>query len=382
LSDPVSTIEQPTIDRAPDAAGGDGDFRDQRTEPQIAVVSQPETGAGPQPAPGLGPTISQTPNGGTAIGDPAESQGNLLRSFGDYELLQELARGGMGIVYKARQRKLNRLVALKMILAGQLASVADVQRFYTEARAAAHLDHPGIVPVYEVGEQQGQHFFSMGYVHGGSLAGRVKDGPLPPREAAGLVRKVAEAVAYAHGHGIIHRDLKPGNVLLDPDGQPKVTDFGLAKNLAGDSQLTGTGQVMGTPSYMPPEQAEGKFKEIGAAADIYSLGAILYCLLTGRPPFQAASVMETLKQVLEQEPVSPRELNPGVERDLETVCLKCLAKEPGKRYGSASLLSEDLRRFLGGEPILARPVGYLERAWRWCGRNPALASATGLVAQP
>jgi WD40 repeat protein len=271
-------------------------------------------------------------------------------------------------------------VALKMILAGQLASVADVQRFYTEAGAAAQLDHPGIVPVYEVGEQQGQHFFSMGYVHGGSLAGRVKDGPLPPREAAGLVRKVAEAVAYAHGHGIIHRDLKPGNVLLDPGGQPKVTDFGLAKNLAGDSQLTGTGQVMGTPSYMPPEQAEGKFKEIGPAADIYSLGAILYCLLTGRPPFQAASVMETLKQVVEQEPVSPRELNPGVERDLETVCLKCLEKEPAKRYNSARLLSEDLRRFLAGEPILARPVGSLERAWRWCRRNPALAAATGLVA--
>jgi eukaryotic-like serine/threonine-protein kinase len=379
LSDPVSTIEQPTIDRAADAAGGDADFRDQRTEPRIAVVSQPEIGAGPDPAPGLGPTISQTPNGGAAIGDPAESQGNLLRSFGDYELLQELARGGMGIVYKARQRKLNRLVALKMILAGQLASVADVQRLYTEAGAAAQLDHPGIVPVYEIGEQQGQHFYSMGYVHGGSLAGCVKDGPLPPREAAGLVRKVAEAVAYAHGHGIIHRDLKPGNVLLDPDGQPKVTDFGLAKNLAGDSQLTGTGQVMGTPSYMPPEQAEGKFKEIGPAADIYSLGAILYCLLTGRPPFQAASVMETLKQVLEQEPVSPRELNTGVERDLETVCLKCLEKEPGKRYGSASLLSEDLRRFLGGEPILARPVGYLERAWRWCRRNPAGAAVVALL---
>jgi tetratricopeptide (TPR) repeat protein len=272
------------------------------------------------------------------------------------------------------------VVALKMILAGQLASAADVQRFYTEAEAAAQLDHPGIVRIYEVGEQDGQHFYSMGYVAGGSLAASLKDGPLPPREAAALVRKVAEAVAYAHSRGIIHRDLKPANILLDEGGRPQVADFGLAKRLAADSQLTGTGQVMGTPSYMPPEQAQGRAPEIGPASDIYALGAILYCLLTGRPPFQAASVMDTLRQVLEQEPVAPRLLNPGVDRDLETICLKCLEKQAGKRYASAQALAEDLRRHAAGEPILARPVGGAERLWRWCRRSPRTAAAVAAVA--
>jgi WD40 repeat protein/tRNA A-37 threonylcarbamoyl transferase component Bud32 len=380
VSDPAVQQEPPTIDPVRQNPGGAVDRPAQGTGLHLPGASLSETAAALEPASGAAATITQTPESSVAGSDPSAGPDPVLRSFGDYELLNELARGGMGIVYKARQRKLNRLVALKMILAGQLASAQDVQRFYTEAKAAAQLDHPGIVPIYEVGEQDGQHFFSMGYVEGGSLAALVKDGPLPPREAAELVRKIAEAVAYAHSHGIIHRDLKPGNVLLDPEGQPKVTDFGLAKNLAGDSQLTGTGQVMGTPSYMPPEQAQGKIHAVGPAADIYSLGAILYCLLTGRPPFQAPSVLETLKQVVEQEPVSPRQLNSALDRDLETICLKCLEKEPGKRYGSASLLSEDLRRFLGGEPIQARPAGPLERTWRWCRRNPALASATGLVA--
>jgi tetratricopeptide (TPR) repeat protein len=219
----------------------------------------------------------------------------------------------------------------------------------------------------------------MGYVEGGSLAACVKDGPLPPREAAALVRKIAEAVAYAHGHGIVHRDLKPANVLLDRDGQPRVTDFGLAKRLTGDSQLTGTGQVMGTPSYMPPEQAQGKIQDIGPVSDVYSLGAILYCLLTGRPPFQAASVMDTLRQVLEREPVAPRQLNPGVDRDLETICLKCLEKQSAKRYAGAAALAEDLRRHAAGESILARPVGSGERLWRWCRRNPRLAGAVAAI---
>jgi WD40 repeat protein/tRNA A-37 threonylcarbamoyl transferase component Bud32 len=286
----------------------------------------------------------------------------------------------MGVVYKARQRKLNRLVALKMILAGQLASAQDVQRFYTEAEAAAQLDHPGIVPIYEVGEHAGQHYFSMGFVEGDSLAAKIKDGPLPPREAARLIEQVARAVDYAHRRGIIHRDLKPANVLLDRDGLPKITDFGLARMVANESHLTVSGQVVGTPSYMPPEQAAGKSEQIGPAADVYAVGATLYCLLAGRPPFQAASVMETLKQVLEQEPVPPRQLNTAVPRDLETICLKCLQKDPTRRYPSAEAVALDLAHFLAGEPIQARPISKTERWWRWFRRNPVLAGLTAAVA--
>jgi tetratricopeptide (TPR) repeat protein/tRNA A-37 threonylcarbamoyl transferase component Bud32 len=377
VSDRTSRIETPARERAPQVWDANADPSEMTTAPSCAEGSQPEAASAPVSASELATIASQPP--GSSAADATAGPDGALRSFGDYELLQELARGGMGVVFKARQRKLNRVVALKMILAGQLASPADVQRFYCEAEAAAQLDHPGIVPVYEVGEQQGQHFFSMGYVEGGSLAGRVKDGPLPPREAAALVRKIAEAVAYAHGHGIIHRDLKPANVLLDHDGQPRVTDFGLAKRLTGDSQLTGTGQVMGTPSYMPPEQAQGRIQDIGPASDVYSLGAILYCLLTGRPPFQAASVMETLRHVLEREPVAPRQLNPGVDRDLETICLKCLEKQSAKRYAGAAALAEDLRRHAAGESILARPIGSGERLWRWCRRNPRLAGAVAVI---
>jgi WD40 repeat protein/tRNA A-37 threonylcarbamoyl transferase component Bud32 len=292
-----------------------------------------------------------------------------------------IARGGMGVVYKARQRKLNRIVALKMILAESLASAQGVSRFYLEAEAAAQLEHPGIVPIFEVGEYGGQHFFSMSFVEGGSLAQRVRqEGPLPPGEAAGLVERIAGAVAYAHVHGIIHRDLKPGNILLDKDGNPKVSDFGLAKKVTGDSHLTLAGQIMGTPSYMAPEQAAAKTEEVGPAADVYALGGILYCLLIGRPPFESVDVVETLRQVREQEPVPPRRLNPGVRRDLDTICLKCLQKDPRKRYAGASALAEDLRRFLAGKPILARPVGRAERVWRWCRRNPGEASLLGAVA--
>jgi WD40 repeat protein/tRNA A-37 threonylcarbamoyl transferase component Bud32 len=295
--------------------------------------------------------------------------------FGDYELLRKVAQGGMGVVFQARQQTLSRVVALKMILAGRLATEAEVRRFRAEAEAAARLDHPGIVPIYEVGEHAGHHFFAMGFVEGGSLADRLKGGPLPPREAAKLIEQVARAVAYAHERGIVHRDLKPANVLLDRDGRPRVTDFGLARMLAGEAHLTVSGQVVGTPSYMPPEQAAGKSEQIGPAADVYALGATLYCLLTGRPPFQAASVLETLKQVLEREPVPPRQLNAAVPRDLETVCLKCLEKEPARRYAGAEALAADLAHFLAGEPIQARPVGQAERLWRWCRRNPALAGA-------
>jgi WD40 repeat protein/tRNA A-37 threonylcarbamoyl transferase component Bud32 len=302
-------------------------------------------------------------------------------AFGDYLLIERIAGGGMGVVYKARQKKLGRIVALKMILAGHLASEEEVRRFSLEAEAAAQLDHPGIVPIFEVGEHEGRHYFSMGYVEGGSLADRVKEeGPLPAPEAADLVRQVAEAVAYAHQQGVIHRDLKPGNVLLDKGRHAKVTDFGLAKRVQGTSHLTVYGQVLGTPSYMPPEQAAGKIEQVGPAADIYSTGAILYCLLTGRPPFQSAQPVDTLRQVLEQEPASPRQLNGAVGRDLDTICLKCLQKDPSKRYGSATDLAEDLRRFLTGEPIQARPVGRAERFARWCRRNPLVAAlAAGVI---
>jgi WD40 repeat protein len=297
-----------------------------------------------------------------------------VRYFGDYEIIREIARGGMGVVFEARQLSLNRKVALKMILAGQLANDTDVKRFYSEAEAAANLDHPGIVPIFEVGQHEGQHYFSMGFVEGQSLSQCLADGPLPPREASDLIRRVSEAIEYAHQRGVIHRDLKPANILIDRSGNPRVTDFGLAKKIQSDSGLTGSGQIMGTPSYMPPEQAGGKRAEVGPPADIYALGATLYALITGRPPFQAATAMDTVLQVLGEEPVPPRRLNASVPLDLETICLKCLQKEPPRRYASAADLSGDLRRFLHGEPIRARPVGRPERAWRWCRRNPAVAS--------
>lgn len=294
--------------------------------------------------------------------------------LGEYELIEELARGGMGVVYKARQRRLNRVVALKMILAGEFADTDAVQRFHAEAEAAARLDHPGIVPIYEVGEDDGRHFYSMGLVRGRSLQSRIAEESLDVREAAELMANVTDAVEYAHQRGIVHRDLKPSNVLLDEEGAPRITDFGLAKRLETDNELTMDGQVLGTPSYMPPEQAQGFANQVGPASDVFALGAMMYAATTGRPPFRAASLAETLKQVIEAEPVPPRRLNSAIDQDYETICLKCLQKSPASRYASAGELADDLRRFLAGEPIHARPIGRLERAGKWVRRNPRSAA--------
>lgn len=349
------------------------------------------------------PTILSPTDAVELASDESAAALRRVRYFGDYELLREIARGGMGVVYEARQRSLNRPVALKMILSGQLASVEEVARFRREAEAAAQLEHPGIVPIFEIGTDGDQHYFTMGYVSGPSLSARLLERPLEPREAATLIRDVALAVQYAHERGVVHRDLKPSNILLAPRsdsshvrqnvGQtdvrphsgecgyaPRITDFGLAKVSHADHSLTETGQILGTPSYMPPEQAAGLTHEIGPAADIYSLGAVLYACLTGRPPFQAASVLDTVRQVLERDPVSLRDLNVAIPQDLETICLKCLEKSIPRRYPTAKEVADELQRYLEGRPIEARPVSRRERAWRWCRRNPIVAGLSAAVA--
>jgi serine/threonine-protein kinase len=335
------------------------------------------------PVPGLGSdalTRRQSPHTLAAPAGSASPAGG--RAFGNYELLRELGRGGMGVVYQAWQTSLSRMVALKMILAGAHAGPEELARFRAEAEAVARLQHANIVQIYEVGEHDGRSYFALEYVEGGSLERQLAGAPRPAGEAAALAETLARAVHYAHQRGIVHRDLKPANVLITEDRTPKITDFGLAKILVGArGDPTQTGAVLGTPGYMAPEQASGRPRDVGPAADVYALGAILYELLTARPPFLGQTPLDTLEQVRTHDPVPPRQLQPKVPRDLETICLKCLRKEPAQRYGSAQELADDLRRFQDGEPIRARPTSALERAVKWVRRRPTRAAlgAAGLI---
>jgi serine/threonine protein kinase len=307
------------------------------------------------------------------VGGSERLEQKVLRA-GKYELVREIGRGGMGVVYTGRQPGLDRLVAVKMILGGGYAGEAARQRFRTEAIAAARLQDEGIARVYDVGEEAGQPYLVMEYIAGGSLRDRLDGTPWPPRQAAALVQRLARTVHLAHQHGIVHRDLKPANVLLTADGRPRITDFGLAKLADGEQDLTRTEEVLGTPSYMAPEQALGKSREVGTAADVYALGAILYELLTGRPPFKGANRTDTLRQVAAEPPAPPHLLSPGIGRDLESVCLKCLEKETRRRYASALALAEDLGRYLQGSPVLARPPGWMDALLRSLRRHDLVAT--------
>src|SRR5436190_3211580 len=308
----------------------------------------------------------------------------MLGDLGDYELLEEIGRGGQGVVFRARQKSLNRLVALKVIGLGQWATKAHVKRFRLEAEAAARLNHPCIVPIHEVGERDGACYFSMGLIEGGQLDAVLKREPMPIRRAVELIVKLARTVEYAHEHGILHRDIKPGNVLLDGKGEPHLTDFGLARLVETESTMTRTLEVIGTPSYMAPEQAVGNNAAVSTVTDVYGLGAVFYQLLTGQPPFAGGTTYETIKLLLDMEPRQPRQVNPKVDRDLSTICLKCLEKDPKHRYASALALAEDLERWLKHEPIQARRTGIFARGRKWVRRNPTsallVASLVGLAA--
>jgi tetratricopeptide (TPR) repeat protein len=357
-------------------------------EPELAEAVCARLGVGPAgavtitrivppgtPRPGPGTEVETLPQG--PPGCPV-----ALGDFGEYELLEHIARGGMGVVFRAREKSLDRVVALKMILAGRLASAEEVRRFHLEAERAGRLDHPNIVPIYRIGEHNGQHYYTMKLIEEGTLGDQDHGPKADLRRVARLVATVARAVHHAHRHGILHRDIKPGNILIDTDGRPHVADFGLAKPLSGPPGQTESGAILGTPGYISPEQAAAR-KDLTTATDVYSLGAVLYDLMTGRPPFAAPSTLDTLVKVLEEDPLPPHRLNPRVDRDLETVCLTCLNKDPRRRYASAEALAADLERWLAGEPIHARRLGRLERAWKWARRRPldaALVAVLGAAA--
>jgi tetratricopeptide (TPR) repeat protein len=324
--------------------------------------------------------VADLPVDATALPPPANAVADAKLKIADYEILEVLGIGGMGIVYKARHRRLDRFVALKMIRAGSSARPEDLAPFEIEAKAVATIDHSNMVKIFEIGEHDGLPYFSLEFLPGGTLAAKIGGQPQPADEAARIVEVLARAMHVAHQHKVIHRDLKPGNVLFAADGTVKISDFGLVKRLEGDSGQTRSGSVLGTPSYMAPEQARGENETVGPAADQYALGAILYELLTGRPPFQGTSVLDTLEMVCTREPVPPSQLQPKTPRDLETICLKCLEKEVSRRYPDVLALAEDLHRFRAGETILARPVSDAERFWRWCHRNPRVAFLSTAVA--
>ena len=327
----------------------------------------------PTLAPTLPPTIAPKTTAGTGSRDEAIKPGNMPQQFGEYELIEEIARGGMGVVYKARHQRLNRVAALKMILSGRFSSEDELQRFHIEAESAAKLDHSGIVPVYEIGEVDGQPFFAMKYIEGGSLAEQMTQLRDDPDKGMALLAKVAKAVHHAHQRGVLHRDLKPGNILLDEEGHPLVTDLGLAKNTTNDSNLTNTGAVMGTPAYMPPEQASGG--GVTTAADIYSLGAIMYQLLTGQPPHQGESAIDTMMRVMKGPPETPSKKDKGVDRYLEAICMKCLEFDPESRYSSALQLANDLEAWSTGDSISVRSPSFVARTKRWLQANTRLVYA-------
>ncbi|MHC1762732.1 MAG: protein kinase [Verrucomicrobiia bacterium] len=350
--------------------------------PQCGAVLSPQAIAGLCPI-CLGRLVLSPAAAGASTGgsrpEVCSPGGGGVPRFGEYELLEEIASGGMGVVYRARQLSLNRIVALKMVLPPRLNDARFLHRFRTEAEATAQLQHPSIVAIHSVGEIDGQPYYTMDFVEGRTLAQLVEKSPLEPVRAAAYVKAIAEAIHYAHQRGILHRDLKPSNVLIDTDDKPRVTDFGLAKLLHAEADLTLSGHLLGSPSYMAPEQAEGRWRDVSVRSDVYSLGAMLYELVTGRPPFHTDSALATLKQVLETAPLPPSERNSAVPLDLDTICLKCLEKNPGQRFHSAQELADELGRFLRNEPIEARPVNALERCARWCHRNPRLAAALGGV---